>query len=162
SGPFHPVRRRAVCPPPGKPRGSLLGKALGLKISNVAGWTLGGAARQDETARRGGACQWMLLLKNRNPLTNSGFAGLRGVAFESRMAQEASGLIERHGGVAIVAPSMREVPLGENPAAFAFARRLMAGELDVVIFLTGVGAKALFDVLSGAHSQQALAQALTR
>ncbi|HKD69300.1 MAG TPA: uroporphyrinogen decarboxylase [Candidatus Binataceae bacterium] len=95
-------------------------------------------------------------------LTNSGFAGLRVVAFESRMAQEASGLIERHGGVAIVAPSMREVPLGENPAAFAFARRLMAGELDVVIFLTGVGAKALFDVLSGAHSQQALAQALTR
>ena len=91
-----------------------------------------------------------------------GFAGLRVVAFESRMAQEAGGLIQRHGGVAIMAPSMREVPLAENPAAFQFARHLLAGELDVVIFLTGVGAKALFEVLALAHAQESVEQALGR
>jgi uroporphyrinogen decarboxylase len=93
---------------------------------------------------------------------NRGFSGLRVVAFESRMAQEASRLIERHGGVPIVAPSMREVPLAENPAAFEFARALMADELDVVIFLTGVGAKALLDVLAPNYPQEVLAQALGR
>ncbi len=91
-----------------------------------------------------------------------GFAGLRVVAFESRMAAEASRLIERHGGVATVAPSMREVPLAENSAAFEFARRLTAGELDVVIFMTGVGAKALFEVLAGQYPQTSLIAALCK
>jgi uroporphyrinogen decarboxylase len=93
---------------------------------------------------------------------SSGFAGLRVVTFESRMAHEARQLIERHGGVAIVAPSMREVPLSENPAASEFARRLLAGELDVVIFLTGVGAKALFEVIGATHPQEVLVGALGR
>jgi uroporphyrinogen decarboxylase len=94
--------------------------------------------------------------------SDSGLAGLRVVCFESRMAQEARRLIERHGGVPIVAPSMREVPLAENPAAFEFARALVAGQLDVVIFLTGVGAKALFAVLAPTYPQEVLAQALGR
>ena len=76
------------------------------------------------------------------------------------MAQEAGRLIERHGGVAIMAPSMREVPLAENSAAFEFARRLLAGELDAVIFMTGVGAKALFEVLSGQYPQTSVVAAL--
>ena len=76
------------------------------------------------------------------------------------MAQEAGRLIERHGGVAIMAPSMREVPLAENSAAFEFARRLLAGELDVVIFMTGVGAKALFEVLAGQYPQTSVVAAL--
>ncbi len=93
---------------------------------------------------------------------DKGFAGLRVVCFESRMASEAGRLIERHGGIPIVAPSMREVPLVENPAAFKFARALMANELDVVIFLTGVGVKALFDLLASVYPQEVLAQALRR
>ena len=76
------------------------------------------------------------------------------------MAQEAGRLIERHGGVAIMAPSMREVPLAENSAAFKFARRLLAGALDAVIFMTGVGAKALFEVLSGQYPQTSVVAAL--
>ena len=78
------------------------------------------------------------------------------------MAVETSRLIERHSGVATVAPSMREVPLAENSAAFEFARRLMAGELDVVIFMTGVGAKALFEVLAGPYPQTSLVEALRK
>ena len=49
------------------------------------------------------------------------FAGLRVVAFESRQSAETLKLVEKAGGVAISAPSMREVPLESNEAAFAFA-----------------------------------------
>ena len=56
-------------------------------------------------------------------------------------------LIHRNGGQAIVAPSMREIPLQENQEAVAFAERLKAGDIDAVIFLTGNGARTLFDVL---------------
>jgi uroporphyrinogen decarboxylase len=87
---------------------------------------------------------------------------LRIVAFESRMAAEAAALIERHGAVAIVAPAMREVPLADNPAAFDFAERLLAGEIDVAIFLTGGGIRALFEVMETRHPRAALVAALDR
>lgn len=87
---------------------------------------------------------------------------IRIVAFESRMAAEASALITRGGAVAIVAPAMREVPLGDNPAALDFAQRLLAGEIEVAIFLTGVGVRALFQVMESRHPREALAAALGR
>jgi uroporphyrinogen-III synthase len=52
-------------------------------------------------------------------------------------------LIETYGGEAIVAPSMREVPLETNTEAQDFTRKLLAGEFDAVILLTGVGTRAL-------------------
>jgi uroporphyrinogen decarboxylase len=64
-------------------------------------------------------------------------------AFESRQAAEMAQLIARHGGVPLVSPSMREVPLAENPEAIDFAHRVITGEIDVVIFMTGVGARHL-------------------
>ena len=67
------------------------------------------------------------------------FNGLRVVSFESRKAEETHRLIKRHGGIPIVAPSMREVPLDENADAVDFANRLMTGQVDVVILMTGVG-----------------------
>jgi uroporphyrinogen-III synthase len=60
-------------------------------------------------------------------------------------------LLERQGMVATIAPSMREVPLEENPEAFAFADRLFAGTIDIVILLTGVGTRALAEVLATRH-----------
>jgi uroporphyrinogen decarboxylase len=71
------------------------------------------------------------------------FTGLRVAAFESRRADEMARLIERHRGVPMVSPSMREVPLGENPAAVDFAYRLVSGEIDIVLLLTGVGTRHL-------------------
>ena len=68
----------------------------------------------------------------------TGFEGLRVVAFESRRATEMAQLIERSGGRPLIAPSMREVPLLHNAAVFDFGVRLMAGEIRMVIFLTGV------------------------
>src|SRR2546422_911742 len=74
----------------------------------------------------------------------SGFAGLRVLSLESRRAPELAKLITTYGGEAIVAPSMREVPLESNTEALAFAAALFEGKFDMVIFLTGVGAGALF------------------
>ncbi|MEQ8789797.1 MAG: uroporphyrinogen decarboxylase [Pirellulaceae bacterium] len=71
------------------------------------------------------------------------FNGLRVAALESRRADDIARLIEKHGGAPHVSPSMREVPLAENPEAKDFAHRLITGGIDVVVFLTGVGFKHL-------------------
>jgi len=81
-------------------------------------------------------------------------AGLKVVALESRMSDQTSVLIERAGGIAVRAPSMREVPIDNNDEAFRFADRLVAGELDVVIFLTGVGAKHLAEAIETGNPAQ--------
>lgn len=77
------------------------------------------------------------------PTAAANFAGLRVAAFESRRADEMARLIERFGGRPRVSPSMREVPLPSNAAAVDFAQRLMTGQIDVVIFTTGVGVRHL-------------------
>ena len=73
----------------------------------------------------------------------SNFAGLRVLSLESRRGPEMAKLIANYGGEAMVAASMREVPLESNTDALAFARKLFAGEFEMVIFLTGVGTRAL-------------------
>jgi uroporphyrinogen-III synthase len=70
-------------------------------------------------------------------------ASLRVCSFESRKAAEMRSLIERNGAVATVAESMREIPLGITPEIREFLTQLQSGQLDVMIFLTGVGAEAL-------------------
>jgi uroporphyrinogen-III synthase len=56
-------------------------------------------------------------------------------------------LIERHGGIATIAPSMRELPLEESTHAFQFAEALFAGGVDILVFMTGVGARALLEAV---------------
>lgn len=56
-------------------------------------------------------------------------------------------LIERQQGVPTVVSTMREVPLESNTEAFVFGERLLRNEIDGVIFMTGVGATALREVL---------------
>ena len=92
----------------------------------------------------------------------SGLTGLRVLSLESRRAAEMAKLIESYGGRAIVAPSMREVPLESNTEALEFARRLGAGEFDMVIFLTGVGARALAKVVATIYPVEEFAAALRR
>jgi uroporphyrinogen decarboxylase len=71
------------------------------------------------------------------------FAGLRVASFESRRADDMARMIVKKGGVPLVSPSMREVPLAHNQAAIDFANRMITGQVDVVIFLTGVGTRHL-------------------
>jgi len=92
----------------------------------------------------------------------SGFAGLRVLALESRRATELAKLISTYGGEPIVAPAMREVPLEANREALSFAAALLAGEFDMVIFLTGVGARAILSVVETAHKRDDYIASLQR
>lgn len=91
-----------------------------------------------------------------------GLAGLRVLAFESRRAQEIAKLIAHYGGQATVAVSMREVPLQDNTEALAFAHELAEGGFDMVIFLTGVGARALARVVETVYPREEFVAALRR
>ncbi|HEX8200474.1 MAG TPA: uroporphyrinogen-III synthase, partial [Isosphaeraceae bacterium] len=89
-------------------------------------------------------------------------AGRRVAAFESRMAGPMAGLIAKAGGEPVEAPALREIPLGENPEALAFAERLIAGAFDVVIFLTGVGTRYLAQAIETRLPRAAWVEALGR
>lgn len=67
-------------------------------------------------------------------------------SFESRRADEMCSLLERQGAQVISAPSMREVPIENNPQAVAAIRDIIGGRFPVVILMTGVGTEALFEV----------------
>src|SRR6266850_1864380 len=78
----------------------------------------------------------------------NGLAGLRVVSFEARRAEELATMLGRQGADVLRAPALREAPLPAGPEALELARRLEAGEIDVVILLTGVGTRALVYVLA--------------
>lgn len=88
------------------------------------------------------------------------FDGLRVLSLESRRSAEIEKLIRARGGDPFVAPSMREIPLQDNPAAFTFAARLFAGDFEMVILLTGVGARLLNQILETRYPPGAFAEAL--
>lgn len=76
-------------------------------------------------------------------MSSADFSGLRVAAFESRRAPEMTRFIERFGGVPHVSPSLREVPITENREAIDFAHRVMTGQVDIIIWMTGVGIRHL-------------------
>jgi uroporphyrinogen-III synthase len=57
---------------------------------------------------------------------------------------------------------MREVPLESNAPVFSFAESLLAGKFDVVVFLTGEGARALLDAASRRFDRDEILAALRR
>ncbi len=87
---------------------------------------------------------------------------MRVLALESRRAEELAKLITTYGGQPIVAPSMREVPLESNKEALTFAARLLAGDFDMVVFLTGVGTRTLLGVVEKVHDRGEYVAALQR
>src|SRR4051812_21269078 len=90
------------------------------------------------------------------------FGGRPVVTFESRRAAEMASLIERHGGLPMAAPALREVVLAENPGALAFARALRDGAFDAVVLMTGVGTRALADEIAAELDKPAFVAALGR
>jgi uroporphyrinogen-III synthase len=95
-------------------------------------------------------------------MTRPGFQGLRVLALESRRAAETQAMIARHGGEPIVAPALRELPLDSNGPALEFGAALLLDEIDIAVFLTGAGVRALFDVLDRAHPGGVIREALAR
>ena len=71
------------------------------------------------------------------------FGNLRVLSLESRRSREMAQLITNHGGQPTVVASTREVASGPNPEEAAFAAGLLEGRFPVVIFMTGVGTRAL-------------------
>lgn len=99
-------------------------------------------------------------MEKSSPLSN--LEGLRIVSFESRRAQEMAELIRNYGAEPIIAPSLREIPLGENKAAIGFIGGLEAGKFDFVILLTGVGTRTLVAAVASKYSRERVAAALQR
>jgi uroporphyrinogen-III synthase len=93
-------------------------------------------------------------------MAHASFDGLRVLSLESRRAKEVAKLIRTYGGEPFVVPSMREAPLESHRQAFAFADGLMQGDYDLVIFLTGVGVRALLDIVVTRHDREEFLQAL--
>jgi uroporphyrinogen-III synthase len=96
------------------------------------------------------------------PMATPSFQGLRVLALESRRATELAALISAFGGRPLVAPALREVPRESNTEAMDFGAALMRGEFDVVVFLTGVGTRALVSVLERAYPRDTFRAALGR
>jgi uroporphyrinogen-III synthase len=76
------------------------------------------------------------------------------------MANEMAKLIERCGGIPLVAPALREIPLDDNSAALKFGVRLTTERVDLLILLTGVGTTALFDLLKTRYPWSSIVAAL--
>jgi uroporphyrinogen decarboxylase len=87
---------------------------------------------------------------------------LKVVSFESRMAEETRKLLEKRGYQVISAPSMQEIPLEKNPEAFSFAEKLFAGQIDILICMTGVGTRMLVEALAIRYPKEEILRAISR
>ena len=95
-------------------------------------------------------------------MSGPNYQGLRVLILESRRSRELAALVTTYGGRPCSAPALREVPLDSNPQALAFADALIGGRIDVVALLTGVGTRALLDVVDHAGQREAFVTALGR
>jgi len=82
------------------------------------------------------------------------FDGRAVLVLESRRAKELGSIVESYGGRPIIAPSMREIPLESNTEALAFADAVLRLEFDLIILLTGVGTRALLELVETVRAQR--------
>jgi uroporphyrinogen-III synthase len=78
------------------------------------------------------------------------------------MGAELAGLVLRNGGTPIVAPALHEAPVDAAGPVRDLLDRLRRGEVEVVIFLTGVAATALLDTAERLHRREELIELLQR
>jgi uroporphyrinogen-III synthase len=94
--------------------------------------------------------------------TAGGFGGRVVLSFESRRSAEIATLIENSGGRAMVAPATREVPAESRADVARFASALLESRLDLVIFLTGVGTRALARAIEPFCSREQFVSTLSK
>ncbi len=82
------------------------------------------------------------------------FDNLSVLVLESRRAKELGSIVESYGGRPLIAPAMREVPLESNTEALAFADAVIRLEFDLIILLTGVGTRALLELVDRVRAQR--------
>lgn len=88
--------------------------------------------------------------------------GISIVSFESRQSEILKNALEKHGASVFSAPSVQEIPFEQNPEAFAFAEKLLAGKIEIVILMTGVGTRYLIQSLEKRFEKAALVEALKK
>jgi uroporphyrinogen-III synthase len=93
-------------------------------------------------------------------MPHASFDGLRVLSLESRRARELEKLVRTYNGEPYNVPSMREVPLESNTGCLEFGRELLAGDVDLVVFLTGVGVRSMISILETKLPRQAIVEAL--
>ena len=91
-----------------------------------------------------------------------GFRGMCVLALESRRAREMAQLIANHDGEAMVAPATRDVSVEDSADVPKFVSQLLKGQFAAVIFLTGVGTRALAVAAEKLCSRQEFVAALSR
>jgi uroporphyrinogen-III synthase len=95
-------------------------------------------------------------------VAHASFNGLRVLSLESRRAKEVEKLIRTYGGEPIVVPAMREVGLESNQQALEFASGILAGSYDLVIFMTGVGVRAMLEIVQTRFDREEFLTALRK
>ncbi|HEX6537894.1 MAG TPA: uroporphyrinogen-III synthase [Candidatus Dormibacteraeota bacterium] len=85
-----------------------------------------------------------------------GLHGLTVGVLQARHGRELAALVEKHGGVPVHAPCMREVEPEDRDAVGEAIRRAAGGPLDMAVFLTGCGAAALFAAASDTGAYEPL------
>lgn len=94
--------------------------------------------------------------KSAKPLKN-----LTALTFESRMADTTVKLLQRQGARTLSAPSMQEVPLENHSEVFSFSEQLFAGEIDILLCMTGVGTDMLVDTMKTRYDWKKIHQSLS-
>ena len=87
---------------------------------------------------------------------------LRICSFESRKSEAMRALIERNQAIPTLVHSMDEIPLENNEQVKTFCETLFRGEIDMIVFLTGVGATALLEAAKQYFPQEQFLEALRR
>ena len=86
--------------------------------------------------------------------------GMRVATLEARMTGALASMISKRGGEPVCAPALREAPLDCADDVGYLLDRLAGNSIDVVVFQTGVGARALFAEADRQSRQDELLDAL--
>src|SRR5438309_11998018 len=79
-------------------------------------------------------------------MADKGLEGRTVVLLEARRAKEAADLVRRYGGEPWSVPAMQELPPDDTSESVGRLRELCDGGTDVMVCLTGVGTRRLFEL----------------
>ena len=95
-------------------------------------------------------------------VAHASFNGLRVLSLESRRAKEVEKLILTYGGAPSVVPAMREIGLESNQHVLEFAAKVLDGHYDLIIFMTGVGIRAMLEIVQTRYDREEFLAALRK
>ena len=87
--------------------------------------------------------------------------GVSIAAFESRRASELARMLEKTGATPFVSASMMESTVDNAKPIVDFAHMLITGQIDVMVFLTGVGFEYFLDIATKHIEKQRLLDSLS-